>query len=606
MHFRSDIQGLRAVAFLLVFIFHLNSGWLPGGFLGVDVFFVISGYLMTSIILHQKEKKTFSFIDFYSKRLKRIVPVYFFVLLCISLVGSYIYMSVDINTLKQSILKSAIFISNNHFSAGNSYFGAKMVENPLLHTWSLSVEMQFYFFLPLLLIFINKKYLPAVILGLIIFLSLYTTYKLIFWNSKGHTYFSLSARIPEFLVGSFFSISLGNLDLIKRKKQNIIAVFCVVVLSVCSFVINENSNFPGILALVPCIAAAGLLSLKNNMVSDFLGQRIPVYIGELSYSLYLWHWPVMAFIRYKFDTYDFSVTQIFIVCVATFILSYLSYTFIETKLRVAKSKLFYKIFLPATAVLLLYTYFLPVITKVNAIPEYYSKAFFGIKSHYDGQVEKFGDISKNDSILLIGDSHALMLKPFLNYLGKKHHFSYNTITCDGYPAVEGINESEIPEKDLFFYENSRKLANATTENIKKNKVIIINSIGYTRVPSLKSSLEKMVANLNGDQKIIFIKSFPKLDHSPLRINNSFIRKNKFEYDILYNKSDNLFLNDLSKKYKNVYVYDVSKSRIFETAPYINDTVFYYDKEHINTLGSIKLAKDLDQSFMNFFNPQIKK
>ena len=151
MQFRNDIQGLRAVAFLLVFIFHLNSHWLSGGFLGVDLFFVISGYLMTTITINDIERNKFSFTTFFEKRFKRILPAYLFFLLIISILGSFIFIYTDIYKLRLSIIKAIKFISNLYFSTGDSYFGAKLSENPLLHTWSLSIEMQFYLILPFVL-----------------------------------------------------------------------------------------------------------------------------------------------------------------------------------------------------------------------------------------------------------------------------------------------------------------------------------------------------------------------------------------------------------------------------------------------------------------------
>src|SRR5690606_23006763 len=206
MQFRNDIQGLRALAFLLVFIFHLNSSWLPGGFIGVDMFFVISGYLITSILMHQKAKGTFSFLTFYEKRIKRIVPAHFIMLIFVLISIYFVYLYYDIKTLRGSIVGSALFISNIVFARGQSYFGVGLNDNPLLHTWSLSIEMQFYFILPLIIIFIKNKYLPYVMGGLIILLTGYGTYEMVVNHATSSMYFSLLARMPEFFVGSLLSL----------------------------------------------------------------------------------------------------------------------------------------------------------------------------------------------------------------------------------------------------------------------------------------------------------------------------------------------------------------------------------------------------------------
>ena len=234
MQFRNDIQGLRAIAFLLVFIFHLNNHWLSGGFLGVDLFFVISGYLMTTITINDIEKNKFSFITFFEKRFKRILPAYLFFLLIISILGSLTLIYTDIYKLRLSIIKAIKFISNLYFSTGDSYFGAKLSENPLLHTWSLSIEMQFYLILPFVLVFFKKHLLP-IFITLIIIVTAYSTYEIFFTNNQQKIYFSLISRIPEFLIGSVYYIVFKNGLDFSRQKNNIIAICSFLVLIICSF-----------------------------------------------------------------------------------------------------------------------------------------------------------------------------------------------------------------------------------------------------------------------------------------------------------------------------------------------------------------------------------
>ena len=145
MQYRYDIQGLRAVAVLLVFFFHLNANLLSGGFVGVDVFFVISGYLISGIILHKKEQNKFQFIDFYISRFKRLLPAYLIFLLVTFLVATLLYLPSDIIGVRNSVFWSSIFYSNKYLSELDNYFGMSSQENPLLHTWTLAIEMQFYF-----------------------------------------------------------------------------------------------------------------------------------------------------------------------------------------------------------------------------------------------------------------------------------------------------------------------------------------------------------------------------------------------------------------------------------------------------------------------------
>lgn len=199
MEFRNDIQGLRAIAVLSVFLFHLNPNWLPGGFIGVDIFFVISGFLISSICFSKIDKNKFSFIDFYQSRIKRIVPAYFVLLFVIGIIGYQLFLETDFENLKKSYFWSIVFQSNEYFSSLDTYFGTKNSENPFLHTWTLAVEMQFYLFLPFLLFFIKRKWQAVALFIMTIILFTYGTIE-VFNNNKSEIYFSLLARTPEFLL----------------------------------------------------------------------------------------------------------------------------------------------------------------------------------------------------------------------------------------------------------------------------------------------------------------------------------------------------------------------------------------------------------------------
>lgn len=214
-NYRADIQGLRALAVLMVFIFHLNSAYLPGGFIGVDIFFVISGYLISGIILRKKEQGNFRLTDFYMSRFKRIVPAYYFFLTVVLLAGIWIYLPMEIHELRKTGFFAAAFLSNVHLAALDNYFGAQSSENPLLHTWTLAVEMQVYFILPFLLVFLKKKFLKYVLTALIAVLFVYSFIRSTFLFEKDAAYFSLLARMPEFLIGTLAAVIEQN-----RTEQN--------------------------------------------------------------------------------------------------------------------------------------------------------------------------------------------------------------------------------------------------------------------------------------------------------------------------------------------------------------------------------------------------
>lgn len=601
MQLRLDIQGLRALAFIFVFIYHLNSNWLPGGFIGVDMFFVISAYLITTIIQHQKNNNSFKLADFFEKRIKRIVPAYYITLLFVALIGSYTFLYIDLFLLRGTILRSLPFISNIFFSQGESYFGAKSSENPLLHTWSLAIEMQFYFILPLILKYINNRYLLKIFISLFILCISYGCYEL-YIKENANMYFSLIARFPEFLVGVIFSILTFNKQFSTKQSTALTAVGFILIIGSLIF-INEHVKFPGLLALIPCIGTAFLLIASINPINNFLSYKPLVYIGELSYSLYLFHWPIMAFIRYKNNSYQFTLFEIVEISLLTFILAWICYTYIESTYRKLTNKSFIYKFAPITILTFASWFFLIKLNENKKIKEEFVTSVFGLKSHTHDYVETLGDLkAKDQGILLIGDSHAMNFKYFLNKVGHEFQFNFNTITTNSFIALDGIDRNGVSPELLKFYDSSRTLIPTTKKQIELSKLIIINIFNkslYTN-PSYSFALEKLIKSLKKDQKILFINTFPVFEKNPLRINHGIIKTSELEFlKILYDKEKDNLLLKLSEKYPNVYYYDISKSKAFNNAPYYNDTVMYYDENHLNIFGTQKLVDDLKVDFTKF-------
>jgi len=610
MQFRNDIQGLRALAFLFVFLFHLNPSWLPGGFIGVDIFFVISGYLITSILVHQKAKGTFSFLTFYEKRIKRIVPAHFIMLIFVLIAAYFIFLYNDITNLKNSALRTALFISNMLFAKGQSYFGVGLNDNPLLHTWSLSIEMQFYFILPLIIILIKNKYLPYIMGGLIILLSGYSTYEMVVNHATSSMYFSLLARMPEFFVGSLLSLIFINRAPISKNNSLIISTIGLLAIFGSAFYINGESIFPGILALIPTIGTGLLLISNKNIFSDLLSKKVMVHIGELSYSLYLWHWPIMAFMRYhegKIGAYNFTLYEILFISVFTYVLAWLSYTFIENIFRTTGNKKFILSFSPAVILLMVLGYSIPVLAKKNTMPDEYIKPTFGLESHSKKNIETFGSTHPSyNKIFLFGDSHAGAIKPFLDYIGKHHNFSFKTISTASYPPITGINREEIPTTGMKFYDFAQTLIDTVLTETAKNDIIIINSIGFDRSPSMKVALANFAMSLRSDQSLIILNTFPVIDRNPVRLNRSIVKSTDYKYQVSDRSSNMELIENIASEFDNVYYYDLSKSKVFNSPPFYRDTLTYYDQNHINMYGAIEMAKDLDADFMTLLNRLINK
>lgn len=213
MQFRPDIQGLRAIAVLAVIIFHLNPAWLPGGFVGVDIFLVISGFLISSILLHKKSQAQYSLTGtlsyFYSSRLKRIAPAYFATLILVSLVAAVLFLPADLKTYQDSLEKAAWFNSNNYFATFGDYFAPASHEQPLLHTWSLAVEIQFYLLAPFIFLLLTCRQLRWLLPCAIILLTAYAEYRLQ-QGIEQATYYSLAARLPAFFMGGWIALLIAD------------------------------------------------------------------------------------------------------------------------------------------------------------------------------------------------------------------------------------------------------------------------------------------------------------------------------------------------------------------------------------------------------------
>ena len=328
---RDDIQGLRAIAVLAVIVFHLNSQWLPGGFIGVDIFFVISGFLMASIKLRQEQRGPFSFVDFYAARMRRIVPAYLMLLTLITVVMAVLLIPRDFASYSKSLTAALYFTSNRFFAAQSDYFAPAAHELPLLHTWSLAVEMQFYAVLPFMLVAVNRRWRVVVLTTIAITILGYSSYRLAAGYRQSE-YFSLLARIPEFLVGSL--LAFGSAQRHWAKATCNLAAGMGVLLTAASFgLISQQTPFPGAVALVPCVGAALIIAGRDSVVSRLLSCVALVWIGALSYSLYLWHWPVLAGLRYFLGTYRLSGGAVTVFVLLTTALSWLSYRYVELPLR---------------------------------------------------------------------------------------------------------------------------------------------------------------------------------------------------------------------------------------------------------------------------------
>ncbi|MEC9096858.1 MAG: acyltransferase, partial [Planctomycetota bacterium] len=336
IQYRPEIDGLRAIAVLAVILFHLDIG-LSGGFLGVDVFFVISGFLITSIIIADLKTNSFSLKKFWMKRLRRLAPASFVMLIGTLLVGWFFFLPAELISLGKSQLAQVVLFANYHFAYRVDYFDPIAGLNPLLHAWSLAVEEHFYLLFPIILCVLFKRGMRSIWLSLSTLLVLSLAYSI--WQ-VGHkpelAFYLLPSRAWELLIGCCLACCSGSIRESSRARRfkSFISYVSGTALLFCFWSYDQSTAFPGLNAVIPCLATAGLIygTQSTNLVTSFLKLRVMVGIGLISYSLYLWHWPVIVFTKLTYAS-EFTASLTVILVFVCFLLAFLSWRFIEQPFR---------------------------------------------------------------------------------------------------------------------------------------------------------------------------------------------------------------------------------------------------------------------------------
>lgn len=329
LKYRFDIAGLRAVAVLPILLFHAGVNTLSGGFVGVDVFFVISGYLITTIIQREITAGTFSMMEFYRRRVARIVPALLAVLAATMVAGSLLMLPPELRQLAPSVASAAAFASNFYFLFTADYFGAAAETLPLLHTWSLAIEEQFYIFFPVILLLVHrlKAFSARTTVAAISVLSLAAAFA--FAQVKPEAAFYLiPARAWELGLGAF--VALGGFPALRSALlRNLASVLGLGLIVVSIFTFNPGPLFPAPLAIIPCLGAALLIAYgREAPTSSLLSLRPMQFVGDISYSLYLWHWPIITFYRLQTGI-ELDWLETLGLVLASFVVAVASYRWIE-------------------------------------------------------------------------------------------------------------------------------------------------------------------------------------------------------------------------------------------------------------------------------------
>ncbi len=334
--YRPDVDGLRAIAVIPVVFFHASIAGFGGGFVGVDVFFVISGFLITSLLAKEIIQGQFSTRQFYERRLRRIFPALITMFAFCWIIGSALLMPHDFRAFARSTVASGLFSSNILFWLEGGYFDGAAEIKPLLHTWSLSVEEQFYIVFPVLLaVLLNKiKYWKSVLI--IIFFASLLSCGLLTQSRPNAAFYLPFFRVWELLAGSFVALFIGFYPFSSIRLRTILSLVGAGFLLWAMLTFDRSTVFPGFEAVFPCLGATLIIAYAHGTyVGRILATAPLVWIGKLSYSLYLWHWPIIVFIKY-YTGRDLEVDEKVFVVGISVLVAYLSLRFIETPFRVRR------------------------------------------------------------------------------------------------------------------------------------------------------------------------------------------------------------------------------------------------------------------------------
>lgn len=437
MTHRDDIDGLRAVAIVPVLLFHAGVSRFSGGFTGVDVFFVISGYLITGLILSNIAEGKFSIAHFYESRVRRIVPALFFLLICASIAAYALLMPDEAREFGRSLFATMFFSSNVLFAKQTGYFQNPAEMKPLLHTWSLAVEEQFYILYPLTLFFITRYLRKQYAVVLLSALGLSLAFSV--WDVHFHrsvAFYSSAARAWELLVGGILAVGLIP-ALRHRILANSLAIIGVVLLAVSFLFLSGSLPFPGLNALYPTVGTALIIysgAQNKTVISKILSTKPFVFIGLISYSLYLWHWTLIIFFKY-YSLRQLSGWNVAAVISVAVIIATFSWQFVEKPFRgrhsLVQSRKF--LFSGAAAGSAIFVLVAGVFFLTHGLPSRFNQQVLRLlasKNDYwakrdacTDRICRMGDNQAEPSFILWGDSHAGAIAPVFEQIATSNHVS---------------------------------------------------------------------------------------------------------------------------------------------------------------------------------------
>ena len=635
-NFRYDINGLRAYAVILVVLFHFGIIGFAAGFIGVDIFFVISGFLMTSIVIKSLDKGNFSLLKFYLARGIRIVPALFVVSTIVLILGWFLVLPTDYKALAKHTLSSINFFSNIVYWRESSYFDTDSHNKALLHTWSLSVEWQFYLVFPIIvaLLYKIKKsrnfLLTFFILGTIIslILSIIITAK-----NPSAGFFLLPTRAWEMLAGGLiFFIPKEKVPY--KKPLEFIGFFLI---AISCYIFSTDTLWPSYNAILPVLGAF-LILLAHQQNSIFTKGSVFQWLGNNSYSIYLWHWPIVFFLHYfyKNDDYIFITAGI----ILSIILGWLSYTYIENPTRKKLSNL--------SIVKAYFLWFLSI--SILSLISIMIFKFDGVKNRFSNEINNISNtindinprrdecLGKQDdsqlkkctygdgplSLIVVGDSHAsAMLNGVINAL--PNNTSLISFTIGGCPTVKNLKKTNMPEyscgervKDIIndiktnystdipilVINRANAIFQGEPENDKSNQ-----PIRYINTPSLvfdeeyyaqmRNAYVDTLKDLSASHKVYITRPTPEAKKEISNLAAKIFKYHLPTQDLTitwneyYERSKQAWkAQDMAaQSTKNIQIVDLSREFCDNETCYFtqNNLPLFYDDDHMSWTASLKLA-----------------